>query len=216
MGPAWAGGGAIPGCTMSGAPSAGPVPGPRTPRVTGAFEEWFRDHYQWLIANLRALGADGDEAEELAAEAATCLLENWEKVRSPSAYARQAAIHLLIKNRERGPGRLTKRMIAKGEVMSDRDDPALAVWEDQQWVMSLLKSLPAAQAEVLAWAVDEFAPKEIAVLLGKTPEAVRRALLDARKRLKHDLAMAEAAVAVLAKTGDRSSPAALVSSKEEK
>jgi hypothetical protein len=36
----------------------------------------------------------------------------------------------------------------------------------------------------MAFIVDDFSPAEVAGLLGKTPEAVRRNLCDARRRLR--------------------------------
>jgi DNA-directed RNA polymerase specialized sigma24 family protein len=62
------------------------------------------------------------------------------------------------------------------------------VWEQQEWVTMLLKSLPCAQREVLACAFDSFTPREIARLLGRTDAAVRQNLYAARKRLASYLA----------------------------
>jgi RNA polymerase sigma-70 factor (ECF subfamily) len=61
------------------------------------------------------------------------------------------------------------------------------LWEDGQWVIQLLESLPPKQAEVMVLVVDGLAPVDIAGLLGRTPEAVRQNLMEARKRLKRAL-----------------------------
>lgn len=64
--------------------------------------------------------------------------------------------------------------------------------EDGRSVLRLLETLPPAQREVLALAVDGFTPTEIAELLGKTRAAVRKNLQFARERLKHELAFRSA------------------------
>jgi RNA polymerase sigma factor (sigma-70 family) len=192
--------------------SAAQVP---VPRHTAAFEAWFCDNYPKLTADLMAVGADYHLAQECAQEAAADLLRRWRHVKHPYAYARRAAINVLIKTRERGPRRLQDRLVQRAEVTSAREDPGLTAWEDREWVAGLLSSLPTAQRQVIACVIDDFEPKEIAELLGKTPEAVRRALADARKALKHDLA-AEAEAVAVAKAGSRSIPAALVGSKENR
>ncbi len=60
----------------------------------------------------------------------------------------------------------------------------MTVWEDGQYVTQLLESLPHAQREAMALAVDEFSPIEISLLLGTSDDAVRQRLHVARKRLK--------------------------------
>ena len=68
-----------------------------------------------------------------------------------------------------------------------RHDRELNLWEDREWVVQLLKTLPSKQAEVMAMVVDDFTPSEIAELLGRSPEAVRQSLREARQRLKRAL-----------------------------
>lgn len=202
-----------------GAMTTPPPPATSLPasRRNAAFATWFRGNYGNLMADLMRVGANFDEAQEHAAEAATDLFKAWETVEHPRAWARQAAIHYLIKSRERGQQRLKERLIQTGQVTSAREDRRLTAWEDQEWVMDLLTSLPPAQKEVIACVVDHFSPAEIAKLLGKTPATIRRALADARQRLKHDLAAAAKAEAeAMAKAGSRRSiPAAMVGSKED-
>jgi DNA-directed RNA polymerase specialized sigma24 family protein len=48
----------------------------------------------------------------------------------------------------------------------------------------MFASLPPKQAETMAFVIKGFTPIEIAELLGRTPEAVRQNLLEARKRLR--------------------------------
>jgi RNA polymerase sigma-70 factor (ECF subfamily) len=94
----------------------------------------------------------------------------------------------LIKNKERGLKRIRERLIQLGAVPPEHDlDPALTAPEQQEWVTRLLKSLPPAEREVLAFVVDGFTPQEIALLLGKTNAAVRQNLYAGRTRLRKNL-----------------------------
>jgi DNA-directed RNA polymerase specialized sigma24 family protein len=105
-----------------------------------------------------------------------------------TAYARRAVISNLIKSKERGLRRIRERLIERGGVSWEPDPDPCLVWEQQEWVILLLKSLPPAQREVLAYMVDMFSRQEIARLLGKTEAAVRQNLCAARKKLANHLA----------------------------
>ena len=79
------------------------------------------------------------------------VLQRWDSIGNPRAYARRAAISNLIKDKERGLKRIQERLIQRGDVPPEHDlDPDLLVWEQREWVRLLLKSLPPAQQEVLA------------------------------------------------------------------
>lgn len=78
------------------------------------------------------------------------VLRRWDRIENPRAYARKATISNLIKNKQRGQQRIRDRMIQRGDYQLERDlDPGLTVWEEQEWMMQLLESLPTAQREVL-------------------------------------------------------------------
>jgi len=163
--------------------------GPRTePPSRPAFEDFFRDAYQSLVRDVIFAGGHPDEAEDCVSAAMLEVLKRWEEIENPRAYARRAAVNHMIKNRQRGLQRITERLIERGDVPPESDlDPGLLVWEQQEWVTLLLKSLSPAQRQVLACIVDTFTPQEIAQLLGKTEEAVRQNLCAARKRLSRRL-----------------------------
>jgi len=79
----------------------------------------------------------------------------------PIPSVRRAAINYAIKNRQRGLLRITERLVERGDVPLEGDlDPGLLVWEQQEWVTLLLKSLPLAERQVLACVVDAFRPQE--------------------------------------------------------
>lgn len=151
-----------------------------------AFTAWFRDNFVKLTADLMRIGAGYEEGQDAAASAAEDLYHRWKTVRHPYAYARTTALRSVLKTRERGRRQLDL-MLRAGVGTAACKDPGLTTWEDTEWVTSLLRSLPPAQREVIACIVDQFTPLETAHLLGRTPEAVRRALADARIRLRADL-----------------------------
>ena len=156
---------------------------------TTPFEELFRDAYQALLRDAILAGGDPAEAEDAVSAALEEVLRRWDRIDNPRAYARKATISILIKNKERGQQRLRDRIIQRGQYPTEQDtDHGLTVWEEQEWVMQLLESLPPAQREVLACMVDLFPRKEIAQLLGKTDAAVRQNLCAARKSLVSYLA----------------------------
>jgi RNA polymerase sigma-70 factor (ECF subfamily) len=155
---------------------------------TEAFGEFFRDAYHALVRDVVFAGGHPDEAEDAVSAAMIEVLKRWDTIENPRAYARQAAVNQSIKNRQRGLARLQDRLIERGEVRPEGGpDPGLLVWEQQEWVMLLLKSLSPAEREVLAFVVDTFSPHDIAKLLGKTEAAVRQNLCAARRRLTRRL-----------------------------
>lgn len=153
-------------------------------RAKPAFGEFFRDAYQPLLRDVIFAGGHPHEAEDAVSAAMVEVLERWDAIQNPRAYARRTAINNMIKSRQRGLQRISERLIQRGDVPLEGDeDPGLLVWEQQEWVTLLLKSLPVAQRQVLACMVDMFTPQEIAQLLGKTEVAVRQNLCAVRKRL---------------------------------
>jgi RNA polymerase sigma factor (sigma-70 family) len=163
--------------------------GPRTePPSRPTFGDFFRDAYRPLVRDVIVAGGDPDEAEDAVSAAMVEVLIRWDRIENPRAYARRAAVNHMIKNRQRGLQRIKERLIERGDVPREGDlDPGLLVWEQQEWVTLLLKSLSPAQRQVLACIVDAFTPQEVADLLGKTEEAVRQNLHAARKRLARRL-----------------------------
>jgi len=131
-----------------------------------------------------SVGATFEEADEAAAAAMEEVLRRWDQIDAPLAYGKRAVLNSFFKEKERGLDRIRQRLQQGCEARRDGAAGAgLSVWEDAQWVMQILSSLPPAQREVLALVVDGFTPAEIAQLLGKTADAVRQNLCAARARL---------------------------------
>jgi RNA polymerase sigma factor (sigma-70 family) len=151
-------------------------------------EEFYCNSYRPLVRDVIFAGARYHEAEDAVSEAMVELLRRWDTIENPLAYARRAAINHVLRTRQRGMSRIAGRLVERGDVPPEGDlDPGLLVWEQREWVTLLLKSLPDAQRQVLAFVVDEFRPQEIARLLGKTEASVRQNLCAARKQLAERL-----------------------------
>jgi RNA polymerase sigma factor (sigma-70 family) len=148
------------------------------------FVEFYRVHYREVVRTARYAGASRHEAEEAAAEAMREVLEHWARLDDPLAYARRAAVSNFLKEKTRGLNRIRRRQVERGAGTAEAaEDPNLTIWENNQWVIRMLASLPRGQRDVMALIVDGFTPPEIATLLGRTPAAIRRSLCDARRRL---------------------------------
>jgi RNA polymerase sigma factor (sigma-70 family) len=164
--------------------ASSPVAAPRAD-PHGDFEDFYRAHYTKLIKIALALGATRHEADELVDQTMEEMVRRWEDVEMPLAYARRAVGTNLIKSRQRErDGRL--RMIQAFRLdPGPTDENQLNLWEDREWVLQLLESLPPAQREVMALVIDGLKPIEIAELLGKTPATIRKNLEFARRRLEN-------------------------------
>lgn len=110
-------------------------------------------------------------------------------MRAVSRYARKAAVHNFIKDKTRGPRRVARRLIEQGHISCQEgaEDHQLIAREDEEWVTHVLSSLPTAQREVMELIAQGLDRDEIAETLGKTKEAIRRNICDARARLAREL-----------------------------
>lgn len=152
------------------------------------FSSFFRSAYRRVVQTVMYTGGVEEDAEEAAAAAMEEVLRRWNQIDSPLAYARKAAVSHFLKEKERGIDRVRQRLSQRVEARNDGvQDSALTIWEDRQWVTQVLNSLPDAQREVMCFIVDGFAPSEVAVLLGKSGDAVRQNLRAARIRLTSTL-----------------------------
>jgi RNA polymerase sigma factor (sigma-70 family) len=160
-------------------------------------EEFFRKHYRELIRTTMLFGADEEQAKDAVSSALVDLVGSWNRVDAPAddplkiddplKWAYRAATRHFLKEKQRGLGRIRTRLVEKCVGTGEGDDGQLAVWEDEHWVAQVLSSLPPKQAETMAFVIKGFTPSEIAELLGRTPEAVRQNLLEARRRLRQSI-----------------------------
>jgi RNA polymerase sigma factor (sigma-70 family) len=151
-------------------------------------EEFCREHYRKLVAITMYVGATKEEAQEAAAGAIADLVGAWGRPDDPLKWARRAAINHFYKEKTPGPERDRNRLVEKGAATAEGDDhQQLLLWEDRHWVDQMLEPLPQKQKEAMKLVTEGYTPKDIATLLGRTPEAVRQNLLEARRRLRREM-----------------------------
>jgi len=167
---------------------ASPAIKTRPPAPEG-FEDFFRKAFRELVRTAMIAGASRDEAEDAAAKTLTEMLLAWPVPGYPLAYARRAVVNNFIKDKTRGNRRVARRLVERGHVPHEEgaEDHQLTEWEDLEWVAHVLSCLPQAQREVMECIARGLDPDEIAEALGKTTDAVRRNLCDARRRLAKEL-----------------------------
>ena len=153
--------------------------------VYRAFAEFYRANYRELVKAAMYAGASQTEAEDAASSAMEYMMASWSRIEDPLRYGRVATVRYYYKEKTRGQDRVRERLDQR-RTSSVRvcEDPNLTAWEDQQFVMELLNSLPEGQRAVMACIVDDFKPSEVAELLGKSPAAIRQSLHAARRRLQ--------------------------------
>ncbi|MGV9365627.1 RNA polymerase sigma factor [Amycolatopsis sp. NPDC003731] len=149
------------------------------------FTAFFDRDFDRLVGFLCKSGYDREIARDAAAEAMTELLRQWSEVAAPKAWVRTVSRRIAFRLLAEGP-RSVKAAIAGCWSTTDlADDQPRAVVEEHPAVVALLRQLPDAQREVMAWYLDGFDPAEIAVITGSTPTTVRSNLRHARERMKH-------------------------------
>lgn len=156
------------------------------PPAPDGFEDFFRDAWRELVRHAMIVGATKDEAEDAASQAMLEMLRKWPVQPRPLAYARRAVISNYIKARARGNQRIVQRLIERGHVSRHEgaEDSRLTASEDSEWATDVLSLLPPAQREVMECIVHGHGCDETPAVLGKSSEAVRRNLCDARARLR--------------------------------
>jgi len=153
--------------------------------VTQDFESFFRAEYRSLCQALVLLVGDAFEAEEIAQETMTRVLERWDRVRamdSPAGYAYRTALNLQRKRIRRLAVRAKRRFapipVADiGPAASDRHD-----------VRRALQALPVGLRSALIL-VDwlDMDTEEAGRVLGLKPASVRVRLHRARSALRDAL-----------------------------
>ena len=159
------------------------------PPAPGGFEDFFRASFRELVATAMYAGATLEEGEDAAAKTLLEMLQRWDACERSLSYARTAVVHNFIKDKTRGTRRVVLRLIERGEVpnAAGAHDSQLTALEDKEWVTDVLSVLPSAQREVMECIAGGLDRHEIAEVLGKSREAIRRNLCDARTRLMREL-----------------------------
>lgn len=146
------------------------------------FAAFFRAENKKLIRFVIAIGANGDEAAEIAQVTFFKAFQSWDAIRAPRAWIRRVAVNELTAARQ------AARRETPQATLPDAPAPvstALAVElsEEGRQVLAALRALPPGQRQVMAWIIDGFGAAEIARELGVSPESVRQSHAKARKNL---------------------------------
>ncbi|GIG63747.1 RNA polymerase sigma factor [Phytomonospora endophytica] len=160
------------------------------PRASTTFEEFWRDSYLILVRYAGHLGAMPGDLEDVVQEAMCDVFRHWLDIVDPLAYAKTALrSHVVRRNTRRRKGAVP----GLDEIPEPRADESaqperLLEDADPERVERLLRLLTPEQRAVVMGFITERSTAEIAALLGKTPEAVRKLLERARRRLRPALA----------------------------
>lgn len=144
--------------------------------------DFYRATRDPLLRTLATHGAAPHDAEDACSIAMDAAVATW-PVPDPARYVRDAALAALRDMRDqeridRGYG----DEFAEPEAV---EDPALSRLEGAAAVTTVLQVLPPAQRTAFSLSqLDGYGVKEIAVMLGKTPQTVRKHILLARRRLR--------------------------------
>lgn len=152
-----------------------------------AWERFFEDNYEVLVAAGTWWGHSREDAEDAVDEALVELRLRWHHIRNRAGYARRMVINHVTRV-QRGDKAMIKRIVTRTAFTVERcDDHGLTSYEVEQWVLQLFDLLPPTQRAVMERLYDGLSYQEIAVQLGKTTETVRKHLQLARVRLKQEL-----------------------------
>lgn len=146
------------------------------------FAEFFRREFGALVAFVRKLGFELEDARDAAAEAMKDAYRSWERIDRPLAWIRVAAQRIALKQarRQRQGARHALQVWAGSRGLAADQ---LEEIDGQLRLLTLLSSLPAQQREVVAWYLDGFGTDEIARNLGISEATVRSTKRHARNLL---------------------------------
>lgn len=164
--------------------AAGPGPNP-----LADFEAFWNHHYRCYLTTLMAVGATMEDACDTINDVIVDMLKKdaWCRLTiNPEAWVRKAVLHTYYDHQKR---QRRKREIERHWTLTPESyvDDGPNAWEDWQWVEQMLSTLPPTQRTIIELIIAESDAREIANLLGKTPDAIRQNLAHARKRLRANL-----------------------------
>jgi RNA polymerase sigma-70 factor, ECF subfamily len=146
------------------------------------FEEFFAAQKDRLLRILYVVTGSRDEAEDIAQEAFTKVLERWGRVRSlenPAGYLERTAMNI-FRNRYRRAKRAARSVVGRGY-----DQDAFAVVEDRDEAARALASLtPRQRAALVLTEVLGYSGKEAGQILGVSASTVWVLTHKAREALR--------------------------------
>ncbi|GGL08920.1 RNA polymerase sigma factor [Mangrovihabitans endophyticus] len=145
------------------------------------FDAFFRARFtQFVRFLMMSEAAQREDAEDAVEAAMLDAYRRWSRIDNPEAWVRQAARRIYVRERMRDRERRRRSLIAEQLAHPVGED-----WTDgdASMIVDLVRRLPPAQREVIAYTMDFYGPSDIAQILGKSPQAVRSNLRAARRRL---------------------------------
>lgn len=148
-----------------------------------SFDEFFGESFAPLTRFVMRMGARTDEAEDVVQEVMFQAYRKWNTLETPRAWCYRAASTEFTK--------VIRRRMQEDELLraigAVRTKSSSELPHEYEAVRGLIRGLPPAQREALAYTFDGYKPTEIAQIVGKSAEAVRANLREARKRLRQAL-----------------------------
>lgn len=148
------------------------------PPPAAEIETFFRAHWEGLVRGLLREGATRWEAQDAVSEAIREALRRWSQLGHPAAWVRTAARSHWLKQRRAELLVPDVAALSEGQAI----DQDLSAYELAEWFEGLLAQLSPARREALELSAAGLTPAEIAVRVGKTPEAIRTALRLGRRQ----------------------------------
>jgi RNA polymerase sigma factor (sigma-70 family) len=147
------------------------------------FATFYRQEYLRVVLFLRKYGASGAEAEDAAQEAMTQACGRWDKIESPRAWVRKAALSCYLRQKKKVSREV--RVSEPEALMADRASHTdESNHEGQLRVIVLMRQLPLQQRTVAALFYDGLSLSEIAEVTAKPVDTIRSLLRYARNRLE--------------------------------
>ncbi|QKV74126.1 RNA polymerase sigma factor [Amycolatopsis sp. Hca4] len=152
--------------------------------------EFYHEHATKLVGFVIKLGATVQDAEDIVHGVLLKLLNRWDTVENPTAWARTVATHAYMRSAVR-----VREVVTTEPIPESTAAPALftpefraEIAEEFAEVTAALAVLPGQQRLVMAWRMEgSYTDKEIAQVLRTTPKAVAAAAKRARRTLKTHL-----------------------------
>ncbi|MBF9129164.1 RNA polymerase sigma factor [Plantactinospora sp. S1510] len=148
------------------------------------FEDFYRSRYRQLMAYAIHLGASRTEADEVTSQTLSQMLSGWHNISDRLAWARRGVINNLIKHKKSERARMVRQAAYLAQTFERPLEEHANVWEDPESVNTLLETLTPNQRAVVEHIMRGLSQTEIALLLGRSYDAVRRTLSDVRRRLE--------------------------------
>lgn len=152
--------------------------------------EFYHEHVTKLVSFVVKLGATVQDAEDIVHGVLLKLLNRWDSIENPAAWARTVATHAYMRSAVRSREVVTAEPIPESTVAPTLFTPEFRaeVAEEFAEVTATLDVLPEQQRLVLAWRMEgSYTDREIAQVLRTTPKAVAAAAKRARRTLKTHL-----------------------------